>query len=96
MFAIPRCITDTDKILFLIEQLSQYLSNSDCYEAVDVQSELNAIILALKANSKEAKKKLSFIIAPTNMLQDISIDYGWGDEFIEISDEIDKCLAKLE
>lgn len=87
---------NTDKILPLIEQLSQYLSNSNCYAADDVQAELSAIIFALKANSNEAKKKLSFIIAPTNALQDISIDYGWGDEFIEIADKIDRCLAKLE
>jgi len=36
------------------------------------------------------KKLLQSLFAPTGSIQEISINNGWGDEFIEISKIIDK------
>ena len=47
--------------------------------------------LCIKGN-KIDKERLKFIILPTNSLQDISIYNGWGDEFCELSSELDKLL----
>lgn len=38
-------------------------------------------------------KKLEFLYAPTGSLQEISIENGWGKEFIEIADIIDQFMG---
>ncbi len=42
--------------------------------------------------SSSAKSRINFLFLPTSALQEISIDNGWGDEYLEISDIIDGFL----
>lgn len=36
---------------------------------------------------------LAYFFAPTGSLQEISISNGWGEEFIEVSEAIDKLIT---
>ena len=38
------------------------------------------------------RSQINFLFLPTSALQEISIDNGWGDEYLEISDIIDRFL----
>jgi hypothetical protein len=35
---------------------------------------------------------LRFILSPTNSLQDIAIDNGWGEEYVELAEKIESRL----
>ena len=49
----------------------------------------------IRKTGKLAKPdELLFLLLPTNSLQDISIDNGWGDEFLKIADQIEGVLDK--
>ena len=39
-----------------------------------------------------SKDQIRFLFLPTSALQEISIDNGWGDEYLEIAAVIDKYL----
>ena len=82
-----------NKIQLLVTQFISFLEKSE--GSIHSESSPSEIIKDLKScieENKIDKKKLSFIILPTNVLQDISIDNGWGDEFCELSSELDKLL----
>jgi hypothetical protein len=36
---------------------------------------------------------ISFLILPTGPLQELSLDSGWGDEFVALAARIDAALA---
>ena len=36
----------------------------------------------------------SFLFAPTGSLQEVSLSNGWGDEFIQLANRIDKVTDK--
>jgi len=82
-----------NKIQLLVTQFISFLEKSE--ESIYSESSPSEIIKDLKfciEGNKIDKKKLSFIILPTNALQDISIDNGWGDKFCELSSELGKLL----
>lgn len=76
-------IVALEKVLLLLgkSQLSAWGASSP-----EEEMELNKIRTLQQAD----KKLLQFLFAPTGSVQEISIDNGWGDEFIEISEIIDK------
>lgn len=45
-----------------------------------------------KINSSQLidPKRLGYLFAPTGCMQDISIDNGWADEFVELSKIVDQ------
>lgn len=48
-------------------------------------------ILATKDLSQESGR-IRLLIAPTSNLQDLSIDCGWGEEFLLLADKIEQEL----
>lgn len=42
--------------------------------------------------SSSGKARISFLFLPTSALQDIAIDNGWGDEYLQIANIIDRFL----
>jgi hypothetical protein len=38
------------------------------------------------------KSQINFLFLPTSALQEIALDNGWGDEYIEIAGVIDRYL----
>ena len=46
----------------------------------------------IRTSQKFDKKLIQSLFAPTGSIQEISIDTGWGDEFIEISEVVDRYI----
>lgn len=42
--------------------------------------------------SASGRSRINFLFLPTSALQEISIDNDWGEEYLEISDIIDRFL----
>lgn len=56
----------------------------------DIIQELESEIVKAKNSQPIDLKLLSTLFAPTGAIQEISIDNGWGDEFLRISALIDQ------
>jgi hypothetical protein len=52
--------------------------------------EYDLIVEDFKRGTQDGLYKLQFLFAPTGVLQDISIDNGWGEKFIELSGRFDE------
>jgi hypothetical protein len=52
--------------------------------------DIDAILGAKDISKKHGSIKLS--IAPTSNLQDLSIDRGWGEDFLQLADKIEQKL----
>lgn len=55
-------------------------------------SDLDLYISKLKANDLSCKKEILLLFAPTGDLQEIAIDSGWSDEYIELAQIIDRYV----
>ncbi|MFZ5911493.1 MAG: hypothetical protein ACOYYU_15885 [Chloroflexota bacterium] len=79
-----------EKLLFFLKQSqSPIWSNADILE----------ITRAIEAELKRAKlgenvdaQLLKTLLAPTGSIQEISIDNGWGDDFLGIANVIERYL----
>ena len=60
--------------------------------ADEVISDLDNIQEGLLINDKASKDRLRLMLAPTGALQEISLSSGWGNEFLEIAESIEKAL----
>ena len=82
----------TDKIIRQLEILVNFLENSEnsIYAARSVW-EIRAEICEICRNisTPHSMEKLQILLAPTGDLQEISIDNGWGEEFLRIASEIE-------
>jgi len=73
-------------ILFLRQSEDSLWSSLSVDEIIEqLENELSKI----KNSQKIDVKRLSYLFAPTGSIQDVSIDNGWGNEFIELSNVID-------
>lgn len=52
----------------------------------------DTLIEDFKRGTQGSLDKLQLLFAPTGILQDISIDNGWGEKFIELSDRFDELI----
>jgi hypothetical protein len=52
--------------------------------------ELESVIAKTKNSNSFDAKHLSLLFAPTGPIQDTAIDNGWGDEFLRISEIVDR------
>ena len=57
-----------------------------------VVKDIDAILNAKDTSEKQRSIKL--LIAPTSNLQDLSIDCGWGEEFLLLADKIEGEIQK--
>ena len=74
-------------VLFLKDSEDSLWSSLSVQEIIEqLETELNKI----KKSQQIDLKRLSYLFAPTGCIQDISIDNGWGNEFIELSNVIDQ------
>jgi len=78
-------------LLKYLEKTIKYLENSnDCIYSNETVSELiDRMKLLIKNNDIN---ELKIIFSPTNSLQDIAIDNGWGDEYCNIAKSIDRFI----
>jgi len=61
----------------------------------EVISELEAHIFKIKKEDFSTIGKLIVLFAPTSDLQEIAIDSGWGQLFLNISERFDKAVKEL-
>ncbi|MFI4862331.1 MAG: hypothetical protein ACIAXF_16825 [Phycisphaerales bacterium JB063] len=55
--------------------------------------EIDRTIAQLKDGESIDKKRLEQLFAPTGSIQDISVDNGWGDEFLDLAAKVDRLTA---
>jgi len=58
----------------------------------ELLQELDLFLERLMRDDVLVIKDLKLLFAPTGSLQEISIDSGWGEEFLEISSTFDKLF----
>jgi hypothetical protein len=77
----------------LLEHL--HLSENSVYAMTSIPELkifINDTIIKVENNEEVEIDKLKFLIAPTGSLQKISINNGWGKEFLKLSEEIEKTI----
>lgn len=106
-FATKFISTGSDAEMFLskedlklvLQDLKGYLAKSEeCLLAGHSLIEINDIIdRSLSRIEKDEKVNLSeinLLFLPTGSLQEISLDSGWADDFLELSENYEKSLGK--
>jgi len=85
---IDSLVSALEKTLsFLRESESSFWSSLAVEELI---SKLEDELYKLKNSQQFNLEQLKFLFAPTGPIQDTSIDNGWGDQYLEISDVIDR------
>jgi len=86
--------SDTERLLECIQKTKKRIEGSDdsvwtsitCLEVVEhlAKAEKN-----ISAGKEYDERHLSMLFAPTGPIQEISIENGWGDEFLNLSSNFD-------
>ena len=86
-----------EKLIFALEETILYLRKSESSGWSNMPIE--EIITKLEAEVSKAKGAkpidvitLDRLFAPTGVIQETSIDNGWGTEFLRISEVIDEII----
>lgn len=91
-------VMETEKVISALEETISYLrtSQSSGWSPIPVED----IIRRLEAEIAKARNAkpvdinfLDRLFAPTGMLQEVSIDNGWGTKFLRISEVIDEFIG---
>lgn len=89
----------TEKIIGILNEIIQILRarRTDVvwsyYDTVDeAVADLNSHIERLRSGDLSGMFDLKMLFAPTGSLQEISINSGWGNEFLVISEKFDKAI----
>ena len=56
--------------------------------------DLEEIEKGLKNSDKNVVDRLCYLLSPTGSLQEISISSGWGYEFLDIADALEKAVGR--
>lgn len=84
-----------EELISILERVQELCSQSkDSLWSPDSANDLSeymiSAIQSLRKGKRISLKRLDFLFLPTGSLQDISIDNGWGDEFLELSERFDR------
>ena len=87
----------TNELINTLEETIFYLnkSNDSIYSmntVEEIKIALKESISKIKKNEKIDKGGLEMLFAPTGAIQETAIDNGWGEEYLKISENIDKLL----
>lgn len=89
---------EVDKLVSSLEETLSFLQNSHSSDWAHMSVE--ELITRLETEISKAKnlqpidaKFLSLLFAPTGAIQETSIDNGWGNDFLRISEVIDELLS---
>lgn len=92
---VNELITELEKIIEFYKIPSANFDFTNYNSSQDAIHEMNLIISGLKNDDNNALDRLSFLFAPASVIQDISIDSGWSDEYMKISTNVDVLIGKL-
>ena len=87
------------ELVFALEETIWFLQNSELsgWAPVSVEEiiqELESEIARIKNAQPKAAKRLGLLFAPTGPIQEISLDNGWGDEYLRIAEVVDQFTNK--
>jgi len=94
--------TPTDKLIEIIEVIKGKITpETDIvwthYNSVDkLNIDLSNLIQGIRTNDVATFSKLEILFAPTGSFQELSIDNGWGEEFIQLSKIFDHQIEILK
>lgn len=80
-----------ETLRFLKKSEDSIWSDMEVKETIDL---INKVILALKTTRKIRVSKLYYIFLPTAPIQEISIENGWAEKFLELAGKFDTCMAR--
>ncbi|WP_289032223.1 hypothetical protein [uncultured Paraglaciecola sp.] len=80
-----------ETLKFLEASEDSIWSDMEVKQTVDL---INNAIQALKTTRRVRISKLYYIFLPTAPLQEISIENGWAEEFLELAGKFDICMAR--
>jgi hypothetical protein len=72
--------------------LSSRTSSWAGQDVEEIAHQLGDAIAAVESGRSVDPAHLKLMFAPTGALQETSIDNGWGDEFLSLSEVIDRFL----
>ena len=88
---IDNLISALEKTLSLLRE-----SESSAWARLSIEEivrQIEAELESVKHLHRVDVKLLSYLFAPTGLLQETSIDNGWAYEFLEISEVIGQCIG---
>ena len=94
--------TPTDKLIEIIEIIKGKITpETDIiwtrYNSIDeLNTDLSNLVQGIRTNDASTFSKLEFLFAPTGSFQELSIDNGWGEEFIQLSTIFDHQIEILK
>jgi hypothetical protein len=90
---------EVEKLISALEETLSFLQNSQSSDWAHMS--VKEIITRLENEISKAKnlqpmdaKCLRLLFAPTGAIQETSIDNGWGNDFLRISEVIDELLSE--
>jgi uncharacterized protein YqgV (UPF0045/DUF77 family) len=81
-----------NKVKEIIDSLNTDVTWSGYNTIEEVIKDLDSCIEQLKQKDKSVIEKLKILFAPTGAFQEISIDSGWSDKYLELASSFDKVL----
>lgn len=91
-------VMEIEKFISALEETITFLRRSQSSDWANLSIE--EIIQKLEAEIAKAKNSqpndirvINFLFAPTGSIQETSIDNGWGDDFLRISEIVDHSTA---
>lgn len=88
-----------NKLIALLETIESKITSETNivwtkYDTIDeLFEDLKKIKIGVYNQNPEAMENLKSLFAPTGSFQEMSIDNGWGDEFIKLSDHFDSIIS---
>ncbi|HRD52765.1 MAG TPA: hypothetical protein PKY96_08965 [Flavobacteriales bacterium] len=61
----------------------------------DALREFDSLTRQIEAGDFSRKKELELLFAPTGSIQEVSINSGWGDEFLKLSEKFDSLMKRV-
>jgi hypothetical protein len=58
--------------------------------------EIDELLAKLRAGEVPDRLRMRVLFAPTGPIQEVSINAGWGDEFLALAIQFDLALAELD
>ena len=88
-----------DTLLDVLQRTRQWLARPDnnflwssWKDADDALREIDALIGAFGSATGPDPGQIKVLFAPTGPIQDVSVNSGWGDRFLELSEAVDAAL----
>ena len=90
---------DIDIYISSLEETLSYLLNSESsnYSHISVDEVIERLrfeISVVKEIHQVNQELLRLLFGPTGPIQEISIDNGWGDDFLKLSEIVDKFTER--